>query len=283
MALQWLVAFCLLLCGVFWGSLLVQLNKRKLSSLEGQLTQNTERSLQEFFLFLPVKVLVRLYLTFCFFVPVVGWLVGDWLAALISFVVVLVAPPVAYRWLLKRRYRQLQKQLPPMLVTLSNQLRSGISMANSMASLKGQLAPPLGQEVNEILRQIRLGQDLETALLGWQARIPIFSVKMVVQALILGFKSGGQQSDLLMRLAENLQQQQNIRERQATLSSQAKMQARILVMMPVALFLLLRSMKPDHIAQLTGTLAGQLMLAVAAVLMVLGGWLMKRILNTDDF
>lgn len=283
MLMQWLVAFCLLLCGVFWGSLVVQLNRRKLRSLEGQLAQNTERSLQEFFLFLPVKILVRIYLALCVLAPVLAWLVGDWLTALISFAVVLVAPPLLYRWLLKRRYRQLQKQLPPLLVTLSNQLRSGISMANAMASLKGKLAAPLGQEVNEILRQVRLGQDLATALLGWQARIPIFSVKMVVQAIILGFKSGGQQSDLLMRLAENLQQQQNIRERQATLSSQAKMQARILVLMPVALFLLLRSMKPDHIAQLTGTLAGQLMLAGATVLMLIGGWLMKRILNTDDF
>lgn len=283
MATQWLVAACLLLSGVFWGALFVQLNKRRLRSLENQLESNTQRSLQEFFLFLPVRILVRLYLLLCFMTPLMVWLVADWLPALASLVVVMVAPPIAYRWLLKRRYRQMQKQLPPMLVTLSNQLRSGISMANALAGLKGKLAAPMGQEMNELLRQVRLGQDLEVALLGWQQRVPIFSVKMVVQALILGFKSGGQQSELLMRLADNLQQQQNIRERQATLSSQAKMQARVLVLMPVALFLLLRSMKPDHIARLTDTLAGQLMLAVAMILMVIGGWLMKRILNTDDF
>ena len=106
---------------------------------------------------------------------------------------------------------------------------------------------------------------------------------MVVQSLILGFRSGGQQSELLMRLAENLQKQEHIRERQATLSSQAKMQARVLVLMPIALFFLLRSMKPDHIAMLTGTLVGQLMLVAAGVLMIIGGWMMKKILNTDDF
>lgn len=283
MLLQLLVAVCLLLSTVFWCSLLIQVNRKRLKTLEGSLESNAQRSLQEFFLFLPVTILVRLYLSLCVMAPMLGWLLADWLTALMCFAVVVIAPPVSYRWLLKRRYRALQKQLPPMLVTLSNQLRSGISMANAINGLKGQLAPPLGQEVNEILRQVKLGHDLEQALLGWQQRVPIFSVKMVVQSLILGFRSGGQQSELLMRLAENLQKQEHIRERQATLSSQAKMQARILVLMPIALFLLLRSMKPDHIAMLTDTLVGQLMLLAAAVLMVIGGWMMKKILNTDDF
>lgn len=283
MLTQWLVAFSLLLSGVFWGSLLVQFNKRRLKHIEGTLEINAQRSLQEFFLYLPARVLVRLYLFAMLLVPVFGWLLGDWLTAMVCLLVVVVAPPAGYRWLLKRRYRALQKQLPPMLVTLSNQLRSGISMANAIGGLRGELAAPLGQEVNEILRQVKLGQDLESALLGWQKRVPIFSVKMVVQSLILGFRSGGQQSDLLMRLADNLQQQQHIRERQATLSSQAKMQARVLVLMPVALFFLLRSMKPDHIAMLTDRLIGQLMLVAAGILMLLGGWMMKKILNTDDF
>lgn len=283
MLLQLLVAFCLLLSTVFWCTLLIQINRRRIESLEGALETNAQRSLHEFFLFLPAKILVRLYLTLCVMAPLFGWLIDDWLTALFCLVIVVIAPPVGYRWLLKRRYRALQKQLPPMLVTLSNQLRSGISMANSINGLKGELAAPLGQEMNEVLRQVKLGNDLEQALLSWQSRVPIFSVKMVVQSLILGFRSGGQQSDLLMRLADNLQKQEHIRERQATLSSQAKMQARILVLMPVALFFLLRSMKPDHIALLTDTLVGQLMLVAAGVLMTIGGWMMKKILNTDDF
>ena len=283
MILQLLVAFCLLLSTVFWCSLLIQFNRQRIKKLEGTLESNTQRSLQEFFLFLPATILVRLYLSLCVMAPLLGWLLGDWFSALSCFVVVLIAPPVAFKWLLKRRYRALQKQLPPMLVTLSNQLRSGISMANGINGLKGEIPAPLGQEVNEVLRQVKLGQDLEQALLGWQQRVPIFSVKMVVQSLILGFRSGGQQSELLMRLAENLQKQEHIRERQATLSSQAKMQARVLVLMPIALFFLLRSMKPDHISMLTGTLVGQLMLVAAGVLMIIGGWMMKKILNTDDF
>lgn len=283
MWMQWLVAACVLICATFWGAILVQINRQRLKAIEGTLESNTQRSLQEFFLFLPVRTLVRLYLLMCLMVPLICWLLGDWLTALLGAISIGVAPPLGYRWLLKRRYRSLQAQLPPMLVTLSNMLRSGTSMANAVSRLKGQLPSPLGQEIDEILRQVKLGQSLEVALLGWQQRVPIFSVKMVVQSLILGFKSGGQQSDLIVRLADNLQKQQHIRERQATLSSQAKMQARVLVAMPVALFLLLRQMKPDHIAMLTDTLVGKGLLVLALVLMVIGGWMMKRILNTDDF
>ena len=104
----------------------------------------------------------------------------------------------------------------------------------------------------------------------------------MVQSLVLGLKSGGQQSDLFLRLADNLQQQQHIKERQITLTSQARMQAKILVMMPVGLYFLLSWMKPEHTALFTESRVGIFMLIVALILMIIGGWMVKRIMHPED-
>ncbi|WP_282444589.1 type II secretion system F family protein [Idiomarina aminovorans] len=169
-----------------------------------------------------------------------------------------------------------------MLIALSNQIRSGTSVGAAVKSFKGSMLAPLGQEVDELLRQEKMGKPLTECLEQWQLRLPLFSIKLVVQSLILGLKSGGQQSDLFLRLADNLQQQQHLRERQLTLTSQARMQAKILVLMPVGLYFLLSWMKPEHTALFTESRIGILMLTVAFVLMAVGGWMVKRIMHPED-
>lgn len=277
------VVGCVLMTTVVWLAWMRQLNKNRIQAFEGTLAQHTQRSLQEFFVFLPVKWLIRGYLFACASLPLLAGLVWGGKAALVTLLVCVVSPPVLYRRMRNKRYRALQRQLPMLLMNLSNQLKSGMSMVNAVTSLFDEFEAPLGQEVNELIRQVRLGDDLPTALADWQRRVPIFSITLVVQALTLGYRNGGQQSQVLRRLAENLGQQQKVRDRQQALSAQGRMQAWVLICMPLALFLLLNWMKPTHTAYLTNTLIGQVALGVAIVLTLIGAMMVKRILNTDDF
>ncbi|PYE35393.1 tight adherence protein B [Idiomarina fontislapidosi] len=277
------VIACTLFTIVIWLAWMRQINRNRLQAIEGTLAQHTQRSLQEFFVFLPVKWLIRGYLIASIILPLIMGSLWGVNSAGITLLTCLVSPPLIYRRFRNKRYRALQRQLPMLLMNLSNQLKSGMSMVNAITSLFGEFEAPLGQEINEIIRQIKLGDDLPTALIGWQQRVPIFSITLVVQALILGYRNGGQQSQVLRRLAENLGQQQKVRDRQQALSAQGRMQAWVLICMPFALFLLLNWMKPTHTAYLTNTLVGQVALGAALILTLIGAMMVKRILNTDDF
>lgn len=273
----------LIICsGLCWFWIFSQLTPRRYQKFEEKLTVSTVQSLEEFFLRMPVKILVRGYLIITVMAPVIVWLTVDMTWALPTLALTLSAPPFIYRYFRKIRFSKIERQLPGMLIGLSNQLRSGTSVGAALKSLQGTQLFPLGQEIDELLRQEKVGKPLTECLEDWQRRVPIFSIKLVVQSLVLGLKSGGQQSDLFLRLADNLQQQQHIKERQLTLTSQARMQAKILVLMPVGLYFLLSWMKPEHTALFTNSSIGMGMLAVAFVLMVFGGWMVKRIMNPED-
>jgi len=53
-------------------------------------------------------------------------------------------------------------------------------------------------------------------------------------------------------------------------------------MMPVGLYFLLSSMKPEHTALFTESRVGIFMLIVALILMIIGGWMVKRIMHPED-
>lgn len=265
-----------------WFWLFSHATPDKYQEFENKLKLSTVRSLEDFFLNLPVSWLVRGYLLLLVILPVIVWLTSPVLWAICSFVLTLIAPPFMYRFLKKKRFEKLEKQLPGMLISLSNQIRSGASVSTAFKSFKGSMQPPLGQEIDEILRQEKVGRPFIECLDDWQRRVPVFSVKLVAQALKLGLKSGGQQSDIFLRLAENIQQQQHIKERQLTLTSQARMQAKILVLMPAGLYFLLGWIKPNHTAVFTESFIGMGMLAASLLLMILGGWMVKKIMNPDD-
>ncbi|RUO68856.1 type II secretion system F family protein [Idiomarina ramblicola] len=276
------LAFLIVCSGLCWLWILSHLTPKRYQLLEEKLRLSTVRSLEEFFLRMPVTILVRGYLIVTILIPLIVWLSVSKLWAVAAFILTLVAPPFVYRHLKKQRYMKIEKQLPAMLIGLSNQLRSGTSVGSALKNLKGTLLPPLGQEVDELLRQEKVGKPLADCLEDWQLRVPAFSITLVVQSLVLGLKSGGQQSDLFLRLADNLQQQQHIKERQMTLTSQARMQAKILVMMPVGLYFLLSWIKPEHTALFTESRVGILMLIAAIILMFIGGWIVKRIMHPED-
>ncbi|MCA1767979.1 MAG: type II secretion system F family protein [Idiomarina sp.] len=276
------IVFLIIICGLSWVWILSQLTPRQYQKFEEKLTISTVQSLEELFLRLPVKTLVRAYLIITLLFPIVVWLNSNIKWSAFTFVITVLAPPIIYRYFKKRRFVRIEKQLPGMLIALSNQIRSGTSVGAALKSFKGTMLAPLGQEVDELLRQEKMGKPLTECLEQWQFRLPLFSIKLVVQSLVLGLKSGGQQSDLFLRLADNLQQQQHLRERQLTLTSQARMQAKILVLMPVGLYFLLSWMKPEHTALFTESRVGILMLIVAFILMSIGGWMVKRIMHPED-
>jgi len=276
------LAFLIICSGLCWLWIFSHLTPTQYQKFEEKLTLSTVRSLEEFFLRMPVKILVRSYLAVVLFTPLIVWLYVNKVWAISTFILTLLTPPLVYRHFKKQRSMKMEKQLPGMLIGLSNQLRSGTSVGSALKNLKGDLLPPLGQEVDELLRQEKVGKPLTDCLEDWQQRIPVFSIKLVVQSLILGLKSGGQQSELFLRLADNLQQQQHIKDRQLTLTSQARMQAKILVLMPVGLYFMLSWIKPEHTALFTESRVGILMLIIAFILMFIGGWMVKKIMHPED-
>ncbi|RUO45911.1 hypothetical protein CWE21_12955 [Pseudidiomarina aquimaris] len=245
-----------------------------------QIEQRAEASLAVFLVFLPmwqfwygVALLALLVALFVFAVT------HDWRWVVVSLIVTLGALPMLRSVLHKRRTERIERQLPEALRLLANSLQAGMSLASALALTAQQIQPPLATELSVIVQRQRTGESLELAFADLQRRANSSIVQFFGFIILMSVKHGGQQADVLSRMAVAIQQQHYAQQRVLSLSAQARMQGRVMFFLPIGLFLALKVVHQDTTEILLTTGAGQILLLICACLMGAGFFLTRRILG----
>lgn len=190
-------------------------------------------------------------------------------------------PAVAILVLRRRRRATLQRQFPDALLMLAGALRAGSSLSTSIQQIGAELPVPTSQEFAIVLREQRLGVSLDAALENLATRINLPSVALAVSAMRIAYDSGGGLAEALERSAATLRNQLAIESKIRALTSQGKLQAVIVGLLPVVLLLILMRMEPTEMSQLFVTRAGIATLALMGVFEFLGVYVIRRIVSID--
>lgn len=244
------------------------------------LSDSTEQSLADFLIYLPVKVFWTRLLTAL--IPLlIGLAVwtnfGIAISAAFGTVVVVI---LAKKHLLARRHKLITKQLPDGLDMLVTATSAGLSFHAALDRSINQLPVPLRHEWQQLVRRTRTGEGIYVALLYFYQRVPTEAVLQVLLTVHLGLQHGSQQAQILQRLAESLRQQHYAIERVKSLSAQARMQGKVMLLLPIGLFAVLHYLHPENTRILTQTTAGHYLLAACLLLMVVGQTLIKKVLGS---
>lgn len=247
-----------------------------------QFTERTHFQAREFFLFIdPGKI---------FATHVALVVLGCMLTALLSRSVVLVLgvgaalgflPRFLYARLRQRRLRRFEEQLPDALTMLSGALRAGLSLRSAIGQLVIEAPAPLGQEFTLLLREQRLGATLEQSLNGLARRIPTPTTVLTVSAMRIASETGGGLAEMLERTAHTVRSRLQIEGKIRALTSQGKLQAWIVGLLPVGLMVVLDQMQPATMSVLWHTPMGWGALAAIAALEALGIFVIRRIVAID--
>lgn len=265
------------------GTLILLLNRRQVRQLHNELRDETEQSLAEFLIYMSAG---RLWLISALILTPPALFIGLWwdlTAALAGLVVFAVAIPWLRRWLLIQRYKRIGVQLPDCLHMVSNAMASGLSLLPALELTASQLQRPLRSEFILLVHRLKLGDALSQALADFYRRVPTEAVQFFSLTLTLGMQHGGQQVAVLQRMATALQQQLYARQRLQSLSAQARMQGKVMFLLPVGLFFILQRLHPGNTELLTGTERGQIILGICLVLMLMGHLLIRRIMGTGRY
>ncbi len=192
-----------------------------------------------------------------------------------------IAPFFWLRWRHRRRLHQFENQLPDAVDMLVSAMRAGYSFQAATQFIGDEVAAPLGLEFARFYEEQRLGVDVRTALLGMQDRVDSLDLKMFVTSVLIQRETGGNLGEVLSNLADLVRQRSALRGHIQTLVAEPKMSARILAVMPVAVFLLLTFVNPRFVSPMTTTPAGRTLLTGAAISVVLGYYIMMRIADVD--
>jgi tight adherence protein B len=169
-----------------------------------------------------------------------------------------------------RRKAAFAEQLDDILALLASNLRAGHSLPQGLDSLTGDIEEPASSEIIRAVTQVRVGRDLTEALSDVAERMDSDDFRWITQAIAIHRQVGGNLAEVLDTVANTIRERGQVRRQVSSLSAEGRLSAYVLIALPFFVVLFLSLVNPGYLTVFTATTIGWVMLAVAAVLLVVG-------------
>jgi tight adherence protein B len=179
----------------------------------------------------------------------------------------------------EKRCDRIVDQMIDGMTIMTNGVRSGLAVNQCMERVVLNMTGPLPQEFNLILNQMRLGRSLNEALLEFAERIPRQDVQMFVTGVVILSETGGKLGETFATISETIRERQKIEKKIDAMTSQGRMQATLMMLMPTAILVLFAIVDPPFIKPLFSSVLGYMALLFMIGLQAMGGFIMKKIVT----
>ncbi len=206
---------------------------------------------------------------------------ASFLAGFLIAAIAMLLPNLVVRHLETKRLQKLESQLVDGLTTLASAARAGLNLVQSMELLERNAVGPIKQEFGQLLREYRLGMDLNQAMQNTSNRIGSQLYRLTFTAIQMHRLRGGDTAQSLDRIAESIRDISRLEGKLDALTSQARYQASFMAMMPIVFLFLLWSIDPQGVGMLFSEPAGRMILLGVTVLIVVAFVWIRKIMAVD--
>jgi tight adherence protein B len=202
-------------------------------------------------------------------------------AAAIVAVLSFMLPAFIVQALRARHVHKLNEQLEQMVSMVSNSLKAGFGLLQSLDQSAQQLSPPLSSELLRVIHETNVGATIEDALTALGERVESYDLDMIVTAILIQRTAGGNLAEILDNVGYTIRERVRIQGEVNTLTAQKKLSGVIIGLLPVALALLFFAASPDYMSVLFTHTAGRILLVTAVVLDMVGLLMIRRIVTIE--
>ncbi len=188
-------------------------------------------------------------------------------------------PKHVVKYLYEKRCQKFNDQMVDGMTILSNGVRAGLSVTQSMDRVVKNLPNPISQEFRLVLSQNQLGQTIEDALTELAERIPRADVQMFVTSVNILKETGGNMAETFQTITYTVRERQKVEKKIDALTAQGVMQGIIISCIPLILLTVFWVMDPGYVKPLFTTFLGIIALMCVLVLQVIGGLMIKKIVT----
>ena len=179
----------------------------------------------------------------------------------------------------KKRFAAFEEQFPDALDFLARSMRAGHAFSISLEMLGAESPDPLGQEFRTVFNEQNLGAPLDVVFASMVRRIPLPDVRIFVSSVMLQRQTGGNLSEILIRLAYVIRERFRLRGQVKAASAHGRMTAGILTVMPFALMIAMFFVAPGYLQGMAHDPDGKYLILAAIVAQVLGYYFIQRIIK----
>lgn len=178
-----------------------------------------------------------------------------------------------------RRKRQMEGQIPDLLDLLASGLRAGFSFFQSLQHAAGQMEAPIGPTLRQVITEMTVGFDVETALRRWVERTGSLDLELAVSAILIQREVGGNLAEVLDNISGIMRDRREAQMEMRSLTAQGRMEGWIISLLPVVLGIFFTLTRPEYMGVLFHTPQGVRMLTLSGVFGVIGIFLVNRIVK----
>ena len=242
-----------------------------------QQLRNVSDKLDDSFVFLEKKKILLISLS-----PIIlgglGYLVlGNIWGVLVGFLLGFAVPNFVTNLARKKRVKEFQSQLVDTLMIFSSSLKGGLSFIQALEIVCEEMPPPMSQEFGLVLKENKLGVPLEDSLEGFQKRMPLEEVHLIVTSILVARETGGELTKVFSRLVSTIRDNIKLKEKMATLTLQGRLQGIIMSFLPIIFAIFVYRQNPEHFNIMFETEKGKMLMIVAVVLQLVGMFMIKKI------
>lgn len=178
-----------------------------------------------------------------------------------------------------KRMNRILLQLPDALDLLSRAMRAGHAFSGGVKMVADEMPEPIAGEFRIVFDELNYGLPLENAMLNLAERVDIPDMKYFVISVLIQRETGGNLAGVLDKISGLIRDRLKLLGRVRVLASQGRLEAWILSLMPFVVAGILFVIWPDFMSILWKDPAGRVMVGTAMVMMVLGIFVMWRMIR----
>ena len=159
-------------------------------------------------------------------------------------------PGVLVQRSVSRRQSQFAKQLTDVLVLINGAVRAGHSLLQALEVVMRELKPPASEEFGRVVREVGLGLSLSEALRNLSARMQNNDLDLVVSAIEIQYKVGGNLATMLTAVTETMRDRIRLFGEVRVLTTQQRYSSYLLSVLPFFVGGLMFLMNPAYMRRL---------------------------------
>ncbi len=164
----------------------------------------------------------------------------------IAAVTGVLLPMQIVRFIRSRRQRKFMTQLPEALDIVVRSLRSGHPVQVAFSMVGREMQDPIGSEFGITIDEMTYGLDMPRALGNLADRVGVTDLSLLVTAVALQSKSGGNLGEVLANLSKVLRDRFQLRRKVRSLSAEGRFSAIGMAVLPVVIGLAIFAQNPGY-------------------------------------
>lgn len=179
----------------------------------------------------------------------------------------------------KKRLNKLMLQLPDVFELLSQALRAGHSLASGMQLIANELPDPAGTEFGRVFHEQNLGLKIDDALSNLAKRMNVLDVRFFVTAVLIQRQTGGDLAEVLDKIGSVIRERIELHGTVQALTAEGRLSGYVLLALPFVVFAAMLKINYEYAETLWADPTGQMMSMFAIVSMIMGWFMIKKIIN----